>query len=312
MSAKFPLITVLGPTAVGKTTFAAHLALALDAEIISADSRQVFRGMDLGSGKDMADYEIDNHIIPSHLIDIADVGSEYNVFQFQRDFQDAWDSINSKGKTAILCGGTGMYLESVLLGYNLVEVPVNDALRKKLVEISNDELIKKISLYRPLHNTTDILDRERLIRAIEIESFKEQNKKQKVSTDFSNTPIFGLRFDRQTVRERITSRLTQRLNEGMLEEVQQLLDKGISKEQLMFYGLEYKFVTLYLAGELTYNEMFKLLNTAIHQFAKRQMTWFRRMEKKGIRIMWLEGEDGLKINIDKAINSLGPEGLNKY
>jgi tRNA dimethylallyltransferase len=304
MSSKYPLITVLGPTAVGKTTFAAHLALALDAEIISADSRQVYRGMDIGTGKDLGDYIVDDQIIPNHLIDIAKPGTEYNVFQFQRDFQVALDSIIVKGKTPLMCGGTGLYLESVLMGYNLVEVPENEILRLQLNELADDELVKMILSCRPLHNTTDTLDRERLIRAIEIESFKNQNKNKPVSTDFSQTPVFGIRFNRKVVRERITSRLIQRLNEGMPEEVQHLLDSGISKEQLMFYGLEYKFLTLYLSGELSYNEMFRLLNTAIHQFAKRQMTWFRRMENKGIKIMWLEGEDGLQVNLDKAINQL--------
>lgn len=304
MNAKFPLITVLGPTAVGKTTFAAHLALAMDAEIISADSRQVFMEMNIGTGKDLGDYNINGEIIPSHLIDIADPGTEYNVFQFQRDFQVARNSILERGKTPLMCGGTGLYLESVLLGYNLVEVPENESLRLQLTGFTNDELINRISSYRPLHNTTDTLDRDRLIRAIEIEYFKELNKKELVLTDLSHTPVFGIRFDRKIVRERITARLNQRLKEGMLEEVQQLLDKGITKEQLMFYGLEYKYITLYLSGELAYDDMFRLLNTAIHQFAKRQMTWYRRMENKGIQITWLEGEDGLTANVDKALNYL--------
>jgi tRNA dimethylallyltransferase len=304
MSSKFPLITVLGPTAVGKTTFAAHLAFALDAEIISADSRQVFSGMDIGTGKDLRDYVISGHIIPSYLIDIAEPGTEYNVFQFQRDFKAARNSIISMGKTPILCGGTGLYLESVLLGYNLVEVPVDEILRAQLAALSIDELIKKISMSRPLHNTTDTLDRDRLIRAIEIENFKQHNENQRIEIDFSQTPVFGIRFDRKIVRERITARLTQRLNEGMIEEVQNLLNRSISKEQLMFYGLEYKYVTQYLSGELTYNEMFRLLNTAIHQFAKRQMTWFRRMENKGLKITWLEGEDGMQMNLNIAINFL--------
>lgn len=288
----------------GKTAFAAHLALALDAEVISADSRQVFRGMDIGTGKDLGDYKIADRIIQSHLIDIADPGTEYNVFQFQRDFQTVRDSIIDRGRMPLMCGGTGLYLESVLFGYNLIDVPVNELLRYHLKELNSEELIHKLSSYRPLHNTTDILDRERLIRAIEIEMFKQQNKDQRLETDFSHTPVFGIRFDRKTVRERITARLTQRLNEGMIEEVKHLLDKGISKEQLMFYGLEYKYLTLYLSGDLNYDEMFRLLNTAIHQFAKRQMTWFRRMENKGIKIIWLDGEDGLNMNLDKALKSL--------
>jgi len=304
MSRKFPLITVLGPTAVGKTTFAAHLALAADAEIISADSRQVFRRMDIGTGKDLGDYRIENQVIPSHLIDIAEPGTEYNVFQFQRDFKTAYNSIIARGKTPLLCGGTGMYLESVLLGYKLIEVPADEVLRSQLADLSNDELITRISTYRSLHNTTDILDRDRLLRAIEIEMYKQQHQRDYVENDFSHTPVIGIRFDRKTVRERITSRLTQRLNEGMIDEVQQLLDKGISKERLMFYGLEYKYIALHLAGELNFNEMFSMLNTSIHQFAKRQMTWYRRMENKGIKIFWLEGEDGLALNLDKAINHL--------
>ena len=304
MSPKFPLITILGPTAVGKTTFAAHLALSLDAEIISADSRQVFREMNIGTGKDLGDYSISGEIIPCHLIDIAEPGTEYNVFQFQRDFQAARNSILLKGKIPLMCGGTGLYLESALLGYNLVEAPVDEILRLKLSSLPNEELIKRIASYRPLHNTTDTLDRDRLIRAIEIEYFKNVNQDKVVSTDFSHTPVFGIRFNRKIIRERITARLTQRLKEGMLEEVRQLLDKGLTKEQLMFYGLEYKYLTLYLSGDLAYNEMFRLLNTAIHQFAKRQMTWYRRMENKGIKITWLEGEDGLTVNLDKAMNYL--------
>ncbi len=304
MNPKFPLITVLGPTAVGKTTFAAHLALAVDAEIISADSRQVFKRMDIGTGKDMADYWVNNQIIPSHLIDIAEPGTEYNVFQFQHDFQVARDLIISKGKTPLLCGGTGLYLESVLLGYNLVEVPLNEVLRQQLSELTDDELIERISSYRPLHNTTDILDRERLVRAIEIEMYKQQKDSQVVANDFSKTPVFGIRFERRTVRERITARLMQRLDEGMVEEVQRLIDEGISKERLLFYGLEYKYIAQYLTGELNYRQMVTLLNTAIHQFAKRQMTWFRRMENKGIKIFWLEGEDSLQMNLDKAIRYL--------
>lgn len=304
MSPKFPLITILGPTAVGKTTFAAHLALELDAEIISADSRQVFREMNIGTGKDLEDYTVEGKIIPSHLIDIANPGTEYNVFQFQSDFQEARNSIISRGKTPLMCGGTGLYLESVLLGYNLVEVPLNETLRQYLASFSNEELITRIASYRPLHNTTDILDRDRLIRAIEIESFKNQNINKLAQVDFRQTPVFGIRFDRKIIRERITARLTQRLNEGMPEEVQHLLDRGLTREQLTFYGLEYKYVTLYLTGELSYNEMFTLLNTAIHQFAKRQMTWFRRMENKGIKIIWLEGDDGFPANLNRVTNYL--------
>ncbi len=300
MSSEFQLVTVLGPTAVGKTTFAAHLALLLDAEIISADSRQVYRGMDLGTGKDIADYTINGQLIPSHLIDIAEPGSEYNVFQFQRDFQSAWNSILSSGKTPLMCGGTGLYLEAILHGYEFIKAPVNDRLRHELSGYPDIELVAMLQKFRNLHNTTDILDRERLLRAIEIEKYKLNKRNQPQGNVFLNTPVFGIRFDRTTIRQRITARLIQRLEEGMVEEVQHLLENGISKDRLTMYGLEYKYITMFLVGELNYNKMFTLLNTAIHQFAKRQMTWFRRMENKGIKIYWLEGEDGLKINLDKA------------
>jgi len=302
MNIQHSLITILGPTAVGKTTFAAHLALELDAEIISADSRQVFKGMDIGTGKDLADYKIGDRIIANHLIDIVEPGSEYNVFQFQKDFERVWSDITSRQKTPVLCGGTGLYLESVLLGYEMNEVPVDENLRIRLSALSDNQLVAELSLLRTLHNTTDILDRERLLRAIEIELYKQANQQNQSKKNFLNTPVLGLRHNRKIIRERITSRLTQRLQEGMIEEVQLLLDKGISIERLKMYGLEYKYVTLFLTGELTYNQMFTLLNTAIHQFAKRQMTWFRRMENKGVQIFWLEGEDDANINMQKAVS----------
>jgi tRNA dimethylallyltransferase len=300
MNTKYPLITVLGPTAVGKTAFSAKLAIYLDAEIISADSRQVYRGMDIGTGKDLADYIIDGKIVTSHLIDISEPGSEYNVFQFQKDFQSAWFSIVSKGKTPLMCGGTGMYLEAILKGYNFTEAPLDEVLRHELSEYQDEDLINSLQDMRPLHNTTDILDRERLIRAIEIEKYKLRNINLQPDSNFLDTPVLGIRFERRILRQRITARLTQRLNEGMIDEVQQLIDSGIGKERLKLYGLEYKYITMFLDGELNYSGMFTLLNTAIHQFAKRQMTWFRRMEKNGIKIFWLEGEEGLNVNIDKA------------
>lgn len=304
MNASIPLITVLGPTAVGKTTFAAHLALAINGEILSADSRQVFKGMDIGTGKDLSDYCIDGQVIVSYLIDIAEPGTEYNVFRFQRDFDAAYKLIISKGKTPIMCGGTGLYVESVLLGYDLIDVPVNTTLRQELSVFSESELAKQLTDLRFVHNTTDTINRERILRAIEIEKYKLAHKSDIINTNFIETPVLGLRFNRSTIRERITSRLSQRLNEGMIEEVQHLLDSGISNDRLVMYGLEYKYVTLYLAGEMSYQQMFSLLNTSIHQFAKRQMTWFSRMEKKGIRILWLEGEDGLNVNINKALDYL--------
>jgi len=300
MDIRFPLITVLGPTAVGKTAFAARLALLLDAEIISADSRQVYRGMDIGTGKDTADYTIDGRIITSHLIDIADPGTEYNVFQFQRDFQSTWLSVVGRGKTPLMCGGTGMYLESVLKDYDFTEAPVNGELRLELSEYSTQELIHRLGTMRNLHNTTDLLDRERLIRAVEIETYRLKKTDKPKENIFLKTPVIGLRFERRIIRQRITARLTQRLNEGMVDEVRSLLSQGISEERLKLYGLEYKYITMFLAGEVDYNQMVILLNTAIHQFAKRQMTWFRRMEGKGINIYWLNGEDGIDKNLDKV------------
>ena len=300
MQTKFPLITVLGPTAAGKTTFAANLAYEIDAEIISADSRQVYRGMDIGTGKDLGDYTVNGSAIPYHLIDIADAGSEYSVFQFQRDFEAARSQIISKGKTPLMCGGTGMYLE----GYQFIEAPVDEYFRKRISLLPDAELIRMLKKMKSLHNTTDIIDRERLIRAIEIEDFRLRNKNSSPVKGLLNTPVIGIRFDRILQRQKITARLTQRLNEGMIDEVRNLLKKGISEERLKLYGLEYKFIAMYLSGELKYDQMFTLLNTAIHQFAKRQMTWFRRMQKSGIRIFWLEGEDGSESNLDKAKNYL--------
>lgn len=304
MSSTFPLITVLGPTAVGKTSFAAHLALLLDAEIISADSRQVFIGMDIGTGKDMADYTVSDKVIPSHLIDIAEAGTEYSVFRFQQDFHSAWSGIVNRGKIPLMCGGTGLYLEAVLKGYNLVKAPVDDLLRQRLIQFSDKELAVILKELKPLHNTTDILERDRLIRAIEIETYRSERLNQPEENKFLNSPVIGIKFERKIIRQRITARLTQRLNNGMVEEVQHLLDQNIPQEKLKMYGLEYKYITMFLNGELTYNEMFILLNTAIHQFAKRQMTWFRRMENNGIQILWLHGEDGMNENLDKVKNFL--------
>jgi len=301
MSLQFPLITVLGPTAVGKTIFAAHLAHCLNAEILSADSRQVFRGMDIGTGKDIGDYFVDGQLIPFHLIDIADAGTEYSVYRFQLDFQSAYKNIVRRGKIPVLCGGTGLYIESILKGYDFYEVPVDEELRQTLDLLSDAELISMLSALRPLHATTDTCDRSRLLRAIEIESHQKNNPIKRTGTNFANTPVFGIRFERKTVRQRITDRLTQRLNVGMIEEVEKLISQGISAERLKSYGLEYKYIAMFLSGELNYNDLFRLLNTAIHQFAKRQMTWFRRMESKGINIIWLDGEEGLQNNLNNAL-----------
>jgi len=293
----FPrLITLLGPTAVGKTHLAARLAYSIGGEVISADSRQVFRGMDIGTGKDMSDYVVDGAVIPSHLIDIADAGTEYSVFSFMNDFSAACKSVVTKGKIPVLCGGTGLYLEAALKGYEFVDVPVNTAFRTKLANYSDAGLLDLLKGKRPLHNTTDSLQRDRIIRALEIETFKEENP-VKNKSNFSESVVFGLRFERQLIRKRITQRLMARLENGMVEEVKQLMLQGVSSNMLRYYGLEYKYIAMYLSGELTFDEMFTLLNTAIHQFAKRQMTWFRRMERNGISIHWLEGEKGPEQNL---------------
>lgn len=282
------MITVLGPTATGKTRLAALLANKTEGEIISADSRQVFRDMDIGTGKDLEDYVVNGKQIPFHLVDIAEPGTEYNVYAFQRDFLNAYTDIRQRGHLPVLCGGTGLYLEAVLNGYHLQQVPENPALRERLHVFSDDKLIELLKSYGPLHNTTDITDRQRTIRAIEI---REHEKAHPVKEAFPkiNAINFGIIFPREEVRQRITQRLKNRLENGMIEEVQRLLHRGLKPEQLTFYGLEYRYVTQYVTGEITYNEMFTKLNTAIHQFSKRQMTWFRRMEKRGIIIYWIDG-----------------------
>jgi len=283
------MITVLGPTATGKTRLAALLADKTGGEVISADSRQVYRGMDIGTGKDLEDYVVNGKIIPSHLVDIADPGTEYNVFVFQRDFLHAYDDIRHRGHLPVLCGGTGLYLDAVLKGYRLHESPENPALREKLKTLSDARLLEVLMSYGALHNTTDISDRRRTIRAIEI---KESEKLHPAREKFPkiNSVNFGIAFPREVVRTRITQRLRRRLENGMTEEVQHLLRDGLKPEQLSFYGLEYRFVTQYVTGEITYDEMFLKLNTAIHQFSKRQMTWFRRMEKQGVVIHWIDGQ----------------------
>jgi tRNA dimethylallyltransferase len=283
------MISILGPTATGKTGFATYVASQLNGEIISADSRQVYRGMNIGTGKDLEEYTIDGLEIPYHLIDIVDPGYEYNVYEFQKDFLAAYQEIEAREKFPILCGGTGMYIESVLKGYRLINVPENEVLREFL-ELKSDEELEEILMdFKNLHNTTDITERDRLLRAIEIQKYYEDHPDLDTSFPKIDSLIIGIKFDRRVVMSRITERLEQRLEEGMIEEVQALLDKGVTAEQLKFYGLEYRFITQYIEDEISYNEMFRRLNTAIHQFSKRQMTWFRRMEKQGFEIHWLDG-----------------------
>lgn len=286
----YDLIAILGPTASGKTQFATALANKLDTEIISADSRQIYRGMDIGTGKDLADYTIDGKQIPYHLIDIVEPGYKYNVFEYQRDFLTAYNGIRQKGKIPIMCGGTGMYLESVLKGYRLLPVPENPQLRAQLADKSLDELTEILKRYKTLHNTTDVDTAKRAIRAIEIEEYYAHTPVEERSFPQLNSLIIGIDIDRELRREKITRRLHQRLEEGMVNEVRSLLDKGISSEDLIYYGLEYKYLTLYVIGKLTYEQMFHDLEIAIHQFAKRQMTWFRGMERRGFTIHWIDAQ----------------------
>lgn len=300
----YDFITILGPTASGKTVLAASLAKAIDAEIISGDSRQVYRGMDLGTGKDLDDYVVDGYHVPYHLIDIVDPGYKYNVFEFQRDFLNAFEDIRNRNKKVILCGGTGMYIESVLKGYRLIPVPENKELRESLSSKSLDELTDILSRYKKLHNSTDVDTVKRAIRAIEIEEYYLSNDVDERPFPNYNSLIIGVDISRELRREKISRRLRQRLDEGMVDEVRRLLDSGISAEDLIYYGLEYKYLTLYVTGELSYDDMCSQLEIAIHQFAKRQMTWFRGMERRGISISWINAEWSLQHKIDVVLGLL--------
>jgi len=295
---KHDLIVITGPTATGKTRLAALLANRLNGEIISADSRQIYKRMDLGTGKDLADYLVDGKQVPYHLVDMFEPGYEFNVFEFRQEFLKAFDKIRNRGKQAIMCVGTGLYIEAALAGYKLFKVPENTLLRKKLNELTYEELVDKLAKLRPLHNTTDTTSRDRLIRAIEIAMFqKTLDTPRSITPDF-NYIIFAVNIPREILRERITQRLRNRLTAGMVDEIQRLLKSGLKPGQLTFYGLEYRFITQYVTGEINYETMVGKLNTAIHQFAKRQMTWFRRMEKQGFVIHWIDGtlSDGEKLN----------------
>ena len=273
----YDLITVLGPTASGKTRFAVQLADRLGAEIISGDSRQVYRRMDLGTGKDLDDYRIGDHSVPYHLIDIAEPGTKYNVFEYQRDFLEAYNDIRRRGRKAVLCGGTGLYIESVLRAYRLSPVPQNPELRERLADKSLEELTALLATYKSLHNTTDVDTAQRAIRAIEIEEYYRQTPLDRRPFPKIESLTLGVDVSREVRRERISQRLRKRLDEGMCGEVERLLAEGIKPEDLIYYGLEYKYVTLYVTGQITFDEMAAQLEIAIHQFAKRQMTWFRGM-----------------------------------
>ena len=299
---KYDLRTIIGPTASGKTPLAAALANKLGTEIISGDSRQVYRRMDLGTGKDLVDYTVDGHEVPYHLIDIVEPGYKYNVFEYQRDFLKAYEEITAKGKLPVLCGGTGMYVESVLKGYRLLPVPENPELRASLEGKSLEELTHILEGYKKLHNSTDVDTAKRAIRAIEIEEYYKQQPPEYREFPSLHSLIVGVNIDRELRREKITRRLKQRLDEGMVEEVRGLLAEGIHPDNLIYYGLEYKFLTQYAIGELTYEEMFLQLETAIHQFAKRQMTWFRGMERRGFTIHWLDATLPMEEKLERIIN----------
>jgi len=303
-SFSFNLITVLGPTATGKTCFAAKLADRLDGEIISADSRQVYKRMDIGTGKDYNDYIVAGKSIPVHLIDIVEPGYEYNVFEYQADFVKVYNEISSRGKIPVLCGGSGLYLEAVLKGYRLINVPVNETLRMELEKKSMEEMAAMLRSFKTVHNISDLVTRKRLVRAIEIESFYLENPDFRQDYPDLKPFIIGISCDRESRRERITKRLIQRLNNGMIEEAERLIRDGISLEKMMYYGLEYKYIALFLKGELTYDEMFTDLNVAIHQFAKRQMTWFRRMERNGIKIHWIDANQADEHKLNKTLELL--------
>ena len=282
------LIAIIGPTASGKTSLATALAYDLDSEIISGDSRQVYRGMDIGTGKDLEDYVVEGRQIPYHLIDIVEPGYKYNVFEYQRDFLKAYEDICRRGKLPILCGGTGMYVESVLKGYRLLPVPENLALRERLSGKSLDELTAILSTYKKLHNSTDVDTVKRAVRAIEIEEYYRQTPVQEREFPHLKSLIIGVSIDRDLRRKKISERLRERLDAGMVEEVRGLLNRGIAPEDLIYYGLEYKYLTLYVTRQMTHAEMVHDLEIAIHQFAKRQMTWFRGMERRGFNIHWID------------------------
>jgi tRNA dimethylallyltransferase len=312
------MITILGPTACGKTALAVGLAENLvrngmDAEIISADSRQVYRGMDIGTGKDLEEYTVNGKSIPYHLIDICEPGEKYNLFRYQQDFQKAYQEITERHATPILCGGTGLYIESVIKGYRLSPVPQNAELRTRLEPLTLGELKDMlIELKRRngshMHNTTDVDTAQRAIRAIEIETYNLEHPTQLREMPAISGSVFGIDVDRTVRRERITSRLRHRLDNGMVDEIRRLITSGVNADDLIYYGLEYKYVTEYVVGKLTFDEMFSQLEIAIHQFAKRQMTWFRGMERRGTHIHWIDGElpmpEKIAIITDKLAETL--------
>lgn len=303
------LLTILGPTASGKTVLAAHVAYELGGEIISADSRQVYRGMDIGTGKDLDDYVINGRQIPYHLINICDAGTKYNLFQYQEDFLKAYEDIESRDVQPILCGGTGLYIESVLKGYNLSPVPQNQPLRdslkgKNIKELTNILTRLKQQTGSNMHNTTDVDSCQRAIRAIEIETYNIEHSTDNRAFPAIDSIIVGVSIDREARRAKITDRLKKRLDNGMVDEIRGILSKGVKPEDLIYYGLEYKYVTEYAIGKLSYEEMFRQLEIAIHQFAKRQMTWFRGMERRGATIHWIDALQPMETKAKETIQLL--------
>jgi tRNA dimethylallyltransferase len=297
------MLVITGPTASGKTSLAVALANELDGEVISADSRQVYRGMDLGTGKDFSEYVIDGKEIPCHLIDIVDPGYKYNVFEYQRDFFRVFAELKARDVFPVVCGGSGMYADSIISGYKMLEVPPDSGLRAELAKKSMAELKGILITYKSIHNITDFDTKKRLIRAIEIEHFSKNRKKTGSAFPKVNPLVVGVKTDRETRRRKISERLAARMDAGMIDEVKRLIENGVRSDTLIYYGLEYKFITMYLLGRMTYDEMFKGLETAIHQFAKRQMTWFRGMERKGTKINWIDGALPLeeKVNMVKKL-----------
>ena len=300
----YNLVTILGPTACGKTTLAVALAHRLQTGVISADSRQLYRAMDLGTGKDLGEYVVDGEAVPYYLIDIADAGYKYNVFEYQRDFLKVYDDLRAQGQLPVMCGGTGMYLESVLRGYRLIEVPENRALREALEGKSLDELTEMLRGYKQLHNTTDVDTCKRAIRAIEIEEYYRNNEVNMREFPEIRSLNIGLDVSRELRRERITRRLHERLEQGMVDEVRGILASGVATEDLIYYGLEYKYLTMYVIGQLTYDEMVSQLETAIHQFAKRQMTYFRGMERRGVPIHWIDATLPTEEKVQRIVDLL--------
>ncbi len=296
------LLAIVGPTACGKTALATHVALATNGEILSGDSRMVYRGMDIGTGKDLDEYTIDGHHIPYHLIDIAEPGTKYNVYNFQQDFAVAYADILQRGRQPILCGGSGLYVEAVIKNYGLLSVPPNHALRLSLDSKSQDELAAILASYQDLHNVTDLDNRRRTIRAIEIADYLKSHPEEKGPLEGMRCTVIGVDVSRDTRRTRITSRLRTRLRQGLVDEVQGLLDQGIPPADLIYYGLEYKYVTLYCTGQLSYADMESQLEIAILQFAKRQMTWFRGMERRGTPIHWIDGSQPMTSMVQSVIS----------